>query len=94
MKNDYKFNAIINQTKNKNDGKNTYKKFSSLVQNFLNKEIHYLGQIYQKEIITDYLKINQCLQITEHDKEIKNQFHILSNNIIGLTQESTTNIID
>lgn len=94
LKNDYKFNAIINQTKNKNDGTDTYKKFSSLVQNFLNKEIHYLGQIYQKEIITDYLKINQCLQITEHDKEIKNQFHILSDKIIGLTQKSTTKITD
>ena len=58
------------------------------------KEILYLGQVYQKEIIADYLKINQCLQIIEDDKEIKNQFHILSRNIIELTQNSITNVID
>ena len=93
MKSDYRFNAIINQTKNETDGLNTYDKFKKLVENFLKKEILYLGQVYQKEIIADYLKINQCLQIIEDDKEIKNQFHILSKNIIELTQNSITNVI-
>lgn len=93
VKSDYRFNAIINQTKNETDGLNTYDKFRKLVENFLKKEILYLGQVYQKEIIADYLKINQCLQIIEDDKEIKNQFHILSKNIIELTQNSITNVI-
>ena len=93
MKSDYRFNAIINQTKNETDGLNTYDKFRKLVENFLKKKFLPWSGI-SKEIIADYLKINQCLQIIEDDKEIKNQFHILSRNIIELTQNSITNVID
>ena len=83
---DYKFNAIINQSENEEDGLETYSKFKHLIKNFLNKDIPYFGQVIKKNIIAELMKSNQCLRITNVDDDIRTQFDILSNQIIKLNK--------
>jgi MinD-like ATPase involved in chromosome partitioning or flagellar assembly len=84
---DYKFNAIINQSENEEDGLETYSKFKHLIKNFLKKDIPYFGQVVKKNIITKLMKSNQCIRITNVDDDIRMQFDILSNQIIKLNKD-------
>ena len=46
---DYKFNAIINQSENEEDGLETYSKFKHLIKNFLKKDKSW--QIFKKNLL-------------------------------------------